>query len=666
LYKVSGNISGRKNMKRLSAERSAYLRHSAYQKIDWYPWSDEAFQRAKEEDKPVFLSTGAVWCHWCHVMAKECFEDKQIVNLLNENFISIKLDRDERPDIDRRYQQAVAAMGYGGGWPLSVFLTSDKKPFFGGTYFPPEDSHGRPGFKKVLTSVADFYRLKRGDVYDFSEKLTELLKPKPLVAGDINESMPDEAVKNILLEFDFQNGGFGTAPKFPMPGAMEFFINRYYFSRAESVEIAVKKTLEAMAKGGFHDHIGGGFHRYSTDEAWVIPHFEKMADDNAWLLRNYIDAYAVFGDECYKKIAEGVIGFIRDVLSDPEGGFYASQDADVTPDDEGGYFTWKEEDFRKILNEEEYSVLSIHLMHDKGSIHHDKSKKVLFIAMEAEAIAEKINKDVKAVNEIIERGKEKLLKERNKRKAPFIDTTLYTSINGMLITSYLKAYRLLRDVYLKEFSLKSLARVMRSCFINNELFHTDGVKAILDDYVYIIEALISAYEVTGDTWYINHANEFMKLCIKKFWDEEDGGFFDTDEEVLGRRLKAIEEIPHPSSNSLGIILLLKLYHFTDNQEYLKNAERALMAFSGKAMELGLHSAYYFYAVDYYFNMFKLTLYVDPRSELSNEALSCYSPYTSIGYAEDKGYILPCSKSECYDAVHNIDELKDFFRNRQKR
>jgi uncharacterized protein YyaL (SSP411 family) len=243
-------------MNRLSKEKSPYLKHSANQKIDWYPWSDEAFNSAREEDKPVFLSSGAIWCHWCHVMAKECFENEEIVKLLNENFINIKLDRDERPDIDRRYQQAVSAMGSGSGWPLSVFLTPDRNPFWGGTYFPLEDGLGRPGFKKVLRTVADFYKSKRKEIAEYTRRLIDSFKPKPLSYGEINESLLTDAIANILSQFDPQNGGFGKAPKFPMPGAIEFLINRFFLTKKESIGFAVKKTLESMARGGFHDQIG--------------------------------------------------------------------------------------------------------------------------------------------------------------------------------------------------------------------------------------------------------------------------------------------------------------------------------------------------------------------------------------------------------------------------
>ena len=649
-------------MNRLSKEKAPYLQHSSYQEIDWYPWSDEAFEKAKEEDKPIFLSTGAVWCHWCHVMTKECFENEVIVKFLNENFINIKLDRDERPDIDRRYQQMVSVMGHGGGWPLSVFLTPDKKPFFGGTYFPPEDIDDRPGFKRILKAMVDFYKSKKEEISQYSDQLLASLKAKPSPHEELKESLINEAAEDILSYLDPQHGGFGTAPKFPMSGAMEFLINRYFFTRNESVGYGIRKALEAMAKGGFHDQIGGGFHRYSTDEAWIVPHFEKMADDNAWLLRNYIDAYFHFEDTYFKEVAEGIIRFIRDVLSDPEGGFYASQDADVTPDDEGGYFTWKDEDFRRVLDAEEYKVLSLHFLHEKGSMHHDHSKKVLFIVREPEEIADALRVDIHRIQKVTTSGKEKLRKERDSRKVPFVDTTLYTSLNGVLITSYLKAYRILKDKYLKEFSLKSIERIIGMNVINNELFHTEGVKALLDDYIYFIDALIAAYEVTGDVTYLHMADKQMEVCLKKFWDS-DGGFFDTDEEVIGLRLKGIEDIPHPSANSLGIILLLKLYQITNKDLYQDYAEKTLKTFSLRAKDMGIHAGYYLCAMDAYFHMLKLTVETSPQHELAESALSFSIPYMSISYGEDRGRIVPCFKNVCYEPIKSSDVLKDFLINK---
>ena len=650
-------------MNKLAQEKSAYLKHSAYQRIDWNPWSDEVFERARLEDKPVFLSSGAIWCHWCHVMAKECFEDEEIINLLNEHFINIKLDRDERPDIDRRYQQAVALMGAGGGWPLSVFLTHDRKPFFGGTYFPPDDRFGRPGFRKILKTVSEYYRESKDKINKYSEMIINSLKPDNLRHGDIEKGAIDEAVKAIVSEFDPQNGGFGSAPKFPMPGAMEFLINRYFFTRQESISFVVRKSLYAMAKGGFHDQLAGGFHRYSTDEAWIMPHFEKMADDNAWLLRNYIDAYSVFGDEYFRETAEGIINFVKNVLSDAEGGFYASQDADVTPNDEGGYFTWTEKDIREPLTEEKFRIFSLHLFNEKGSMHHDASKRVLFVSKNVKDIAAETGMSNERIYEIIKIAKGKLLAERYKRHAPFIDTALYTSLNGMMITSYIKAARAFGDNSLKEFALKSLNRILGMHFIDNELFHSAGVKALLDDYIYLTEALTAAYEATGNSSYLEKADMLIDTCIKKFWDSGGSGFFDTDSEVIGLRLKGLEDIPHPSPNAAAIMLLLKLYHLTDKNLYMQYAEKALRVFSLRAKDIGIHAGYYYAALDAYFNMLRLTLYTTRESDLAVTALSAHSPYASIAYADDRGYVLPCLKSECMEPVYSAEGLKIFLKNR---
>ncbi|MFZ5998398.1 MAG: thioredoxin domain-containing protein [Nitrospirota bacterium] len=653
-------------MNRLADERSPYLRHAADQKIDWYPWSEEAFERARQEDKPVFLSSGAVWCHWCHVMAKECFFEDEIAQLLNRHFISIKLDRDERPDIDRRYQHAVAAMGSGGGWPLSVFLTPDKKPFFGGTYFPPEDSSGRPGFKKVLRAIIDLYYAKRDDVVQYTERLMDFIKPEPIARGEITAELIDDAVQKITAVFDPQNGGFGTAPKFPMPGTLAFMLNRYFFTGDEAIKYVVTRTLEAMAKGGFHDQLAGGFHRYSVDEAWIVPHFEKMADDNAWLLRNYCDAYAAFGIMHFRTVAEGVIRFIKEVLSDAQGGFYASQDADVTPDDEGGYFTWTEAELRNVLDDEEFMAISLHLFHERGAMHHDPSKRVLFVAGEEGDIAKQIGMDAVDIAGIIERGKRKLLKARASRETPFIDRTLYTSLNGMLIASLLKAYRVFGNEEIKESALKSLARIMAFNVHDNEPMHTSGIKALLDDYIYLIEALVAAYETTGDQRCLERAEAFMEQCIERFWDRTEGGFFDTDTEVLGVRLKGIEDVPHPSANATGIMLLIKLHAILDKPIYLRYAETALEAFATKTKEFGIHAGTYFCAVDAYSNRFKLTVEASPGSPLAKAALSLFRPYTAIAYGKDNSRIIPCIKDTCYEPLESQEQLYEFIEAAEKR
>ena len=646
-------------MNKLANEKSAYLRHAAHQKINWYPWSDEAFEKAKQEDKPVFLSSGAIWCHWCHVMAKESFEDNEVALILNENFIAIKLDRDEMPDIDRRYQQAVAAMGFGGGWPLSIFLTSDRKPFYGGTYFPPGEGFGRPAFKTILMAITQLYRAKRDEVIESSEKILDMLKQKPMGTGELRESLIDEGSSNIMKSIDTLYGGFGKTPKFPMSGAIEFLLGRYFFSRDDVLGAALKKTLTFMAKGGYHDQLAGGFHRYSTDQAWIIPHFEKMADDNAWLLRNYVDAYSLFGDPYFREVAEGIISFTRGELSHPDGGFYASQDADVTPDDEGGYFTWTDEDFRKLLEDEEYKVLAAYFLHDRGMMHHDPAKRVLFLDKSPEDVAKMVGMDVETVNGIIERGKKKLLAARETRIKPIIDTALYSSLNGMYISAFLKAYRVLKDEEMKGFALKSLEKILTINTDDDNLLHTPGVKGLLDDHIHLIDALISAYEVTGFESYLGNADLLMSRTIELFWDKDEGGFFDTDEEVLGTRLKGIEDIPQPSANSIAIILLLKLAFMRDKADYRTLAEKALKVFSSWGQSMGVHGGYYFSALDTYYNGLELTLNTPADSELAEIARSTFRPYTAVVYREDQGYVSPCVGNVCYEPIREPEALKKF-------
>ncbi len=653
-------------MNRLSRERAAYLRNSAAQNIDWYPWCEEAFEKAAGEDKPVFLSSGAVWCHWCHVMAKECFYNEAIVDFLNKHFICIKLDRDERPDIDRRYQRAIAAMGLSGGWPLSVFLMPDKRPFFGGTYFPPDDSYGRPGFKKILNAVADLYQSKRDDVLHYAGELMEALKPEKAEKNGISESMVVEAEKDIAAAFDLKHGGFGAAPKFPMPGALSFMLNRYFLTRNEFIGHAVKKTLEAMAGGGLHDQLKGGFHRYSVDEAWIAPHFEKMADDNAWLLKNYTDAYRVFGDEYFKEVASGIIGFTRDVLSDADGGFYASQDADITPDDEGGHFTWTDEDFRAVLDEEEYRVLSMHLLHKSGEMRHDSAKRVLFIAETRESVAAATGMDLDKVSELIRRGKRKLLHARDRREAPFVDSSLYTSLNGMLISAYLRAAEALGNREAGVFALASLERVMKSNVVHGELVHSGGVRAFPEDYIYLADALTEAYEATGDRSFLDRADALMEACIERFWDKGGGGFFDSDAEVIGLRLKGIEDVPHPSANSSGVLLLLRLSYATGKEIYRSYAGKALEAFSSDARQLGVHAGYYYCALDAYYNMTRLNLETKPGSPLANAALSRFSPYKTVTYGEDRGRVVPCIREVCYEPIQSPDDLKAFMESKGRK
>lgn len=601
-------------------------------------------------------------------MAKECFEDAEIASILNENFICIKLDRDERPDIDRRYQLAVQLMNNSSGWPLTVFMTPDRRPFFGGTYFPLEDRYGRPGFKKVLRMVANFYKHHKDEIELFTERLLYLLKGKKGMPGQISDDIIKRGVELIISSYDPQHGGFGKAPKFPATGATEFLMNRYYFTKDETVGKIAKDTLHAMAKAGIHDQIGGGFHRYSTDDAWTIPHFEKMADDNAWLLRNYLDAYAIFREGYFREVAEGITGFIDHVLSDGEGCFYASQDADVTPDDEGGYFTWTIEELRKILNPDEFETLSLHLINDRGRMHHDPSKYVLTVSKETYEIARILNEKEEVIKRILKQCKKKMLKYRNQKDPPFVDRNIYTSLNGMLISAYLKGYRILKKGRYKDFALKSMERLLKLRFNGSDLFHSENQKALSDDYIHLIDALISSYEVSGKSTYLGLAKRLMYTCIERFWDKEEGGLFDSEDDVFGVRLKGIEDIPHPSTNSMAITLLLKLFQLTDEPVYLKYSETALEHFAPMAMNLGVNGGYYYLSLDLYYRIMRLSIHGE--GELTESALSSYRPYTIIRYSipygpestkEDRQYIVPCSRTECYEPIYKEKDLKDFLK-----
>ncbi len=642
-------------MNRLANEKSPYLQHAAHQKIDWYPWGDEAFERATRENKPVFLSSGGAWCHWCHVMAKESFEDDEAALFLNSLYVCIKLDCDERPDIDRRYQQAVAAMGGGSGWPLSVFLTPDRRPFYGGTYFPPEDRHGRPGFKKVLLAVNEFYSRQRTEAAQYADRVMASLEPDQTEPGDLSPALLEQMQEAVMAHHDPVNGGFGDAPKFPLPGALSFLLSRAAATKDPSLALAVRVTLDRMARGGIHDQLAGGFHRYSTDEAWMVPHFEKMAVDNAWLLRNYLEAYAVLGDERYRTVAEGIISFTRVVLSDPAGGFFASQDADVTPDNEGGYFTWTDEELRRVLSDEEYRVLSLRFLDERGRLDDDPERRVLSLAKEAAEIASLTGMALPAVEALLARGTGKLFAGRGAREAPLIDRTLYTSLNGMYITSFLTAYRVLGDPALRDFALRSLDRILRERVIAGELMHADGVAALLDDQVYLIEALVAAYEATGDGAFLDRAERFMDGCIDLFGDGS-GGFFDTAEAVLGTRLKRVEDTPHPSANAVAVILLIKLYHLTGRERYRDVAERTLRAFGPSAQAVGVHAGTYDCALDAWFNMLKLTVEAAAESDLARAARRLCGRPVAVVYGGDRGRVLPCVNETCFEAVTDAGAL----------
>ncbi|HYC33522.1 MAG TPA: thioredoxin domain-containing protein, partial [Gemmatimonadales bacterium] len=419
---------------RLVDAASAYLKSAAHQPVHWYPWGDEPFDAARAADKPVLLDIGAVWCHWCHVMDGESYENADLAGYLNEHFVCVKVDRDERPDVDARYQRAVQALTSQGGWPLTAFLTPAGEVFYGGTYFPPDGKYGRPGFRTVLAAVLEAYRERRSQVGAQAQAIRRVVdqdldeSSRGSVSGDLLET----ATRRIGAVFDRRNGGFGGQPKFPHPAGIRFLLHRWWDAPTDELRTMVDRTLEGMGRGGVYDQLGGGFHRYSVDAQWIVPHFEKMSYDNSELLAAYLDVYALFGTEEYGDVARGIVHWVREVMvSDPEGGYAASQDADVGLEDDGDYFTWTREEAAAVLTPPELEVAAAYYdIGTAGEMHHNPGKNVLFVATTVPEIAARRGMPEDEVARLLASAKGKLVGARAERPAPFVDRTRYTGWNA--------------------------------------------------------------------------------------------------------------------------------------------------------------------------------------------------------------------------------------------
>jgi hypothetical protein len=600
---------------RLSSERSAYLRSAAEQPVQWYPWSEAAFARAQREDKPILLDIGAVWCHWCHVLDQESYDDPEVAAIINEHFIPIKVDRDERPDIDARYQAAVSTISGQGGWPLTGFLTPSGRVFFGGTYFPPEDAFGRPGFKRVLLSVAAHYRDNKAEAEDTAQQIYGQLvaaaaPPRTQTEGPERaqrvEGLVQTAVESIGRAFDMANGGFGNAPKFPHPAAIELLLRRYDRTREDWLLTMITRTLEKMGRGGIHDQIGGGFHRYSTDARWTVPHFEKMLYDNAGLLSNYAHAFRATGSELFKAIALDTVEFLLGVLSDREhGGFFGSQDADVAPGDDGSYFTWSESEARAALTDDEYDVISAsYHLSGPGEMPHDPSRHVLFVDKDPDVIAAAGGRSVEDVRRLLSGGRQKLDAARATRQAPYVDTALYTNWNGMAISAVIAAALALGDPRYEQAAKRSLDRLLREAYVPGEGFrHVAGLPSsvrLLDDQVQMAQALLDAYETTAEARYLLAAQDLAEVILRDFADP-NGGFFDVPvtrgDPSLETPQKPVQDAPTPAANAVAAAVLLRLSRMLDVARYRDAALRVLELYAPGVAAHGLFASSLFLALD---------------------------------------------------------------------
>jgi uncharacterized protein len=594
---------------RLKNSASPYLRSAAHQPIDWHEWNEAAFARAQSEDKPILLDIGAVWCHWCHVIDRESYENMEIAKIINEHFVAVKVDRDERPEVDSRYQSAISALSGQGGWPLTGFLLPDGKPFFGGTYFPPEDQMGRPGFRRILLAVADSYKSKRPDLERAANSLAESVAQSEVFTGARAEFDPgviDSQIASLTQQFDIKNGGFGRSPKFPHASAIDLVLERYQQTKEKHLLAMAETTLEKMARGGVYDQLAGGFHRYSVDERWLVPHFEKMSYDNSELLRNYLHGWQATQNPLIRETAEGIIGWVNEVLSDQtHGGFYASQDADYSLDDDGDYFTWTVAELRAALLPAEARVMELYYdVESHGEMHHNPEKNVLWIAREPGEIATKLGLDEATVPLTIARAKGTMLAARKPRPTPYVDTTLYVSWNAMFVSAYLDAARVLRGPVADNclaFALKTLDRMLREVWSESRGFgHRIGgppLEGSLDDQVFGVLALLDAYEATLDPRYFTAALKTIDLTIERFGDAEGGGFFDRPADAapmggLDVRRKPFQDSPTPGANSVAAIALIRMHAFTGDERYHAFAQKTLEAFAGIAPQYGLFAATY--------------------------------------------------------------------------
>jgi uncharacterized protein len=567
---------------RLQYETSPYLLQHKDNPVDWYPWGDEAFQRAREEDKPILLSVGYSACHWCHVMEHESFSSERIANLMNRHFVNIKVDREERPDVDAIYMTAVQMMTGQGGWPMTVFLTPDGKPFYGGTYFPPDDRPPLPGFPKVLQTIAQAYQERRNELVGSADKVNEALDQHfqhELEASTISEATLDEAARNLAPEFDSYNGGFGGAPKFPPSMVIDFLLRTYRRSGANRALEMAEFTLQKMARGGIQDQIGGGFHRYTVDAIWLTPHFEKMLYDNGLLARAYVDAWRLTGNDLYRETAEGVFHYVLREMTSPEGGFYSAQDAD-SEGEEGKFYVWTMDEIDAVLDPGDADIVKrYYALSVTGNF---EGKNILSVPREPADLATDLDVDEHTLLETVRRANEQLYEVRSKRVWPGRDEKILTSWNGLMLRAFAEGAVAFNRRDLLDTAVRNATFLKNNLWRNGQLLRSykDGeakVGGFLEDYAYLANALVSLYEATFDDEWLRWADQLATSMIRDFADDANGGFFDTatTHEGLITRPKDFVDNAQPSGNSMAAELLQRLAILTDNSDYRRRAVEIL-------------------------------------------------------------------------------------------
>ncbi len=617
-------MSEPKHTNRLIDETSPYLLQHAHNPVDWYPWGDEAFERAKNEDKPVLVSIGYSACHWCHVMEHESFEDDTTAAIQNEHFVNIKVDMEERPDVDQIYMNFVQLTTGRGGWPMNVFLTPDKRPFFGGTYFPPTQRYGMPSWQQILLSIAEAYRERRDEIEHSATEIVGELRRMSIVetAGGLSDTNLDLAYQSFVRTFDAANGGWGGAPKFPQAMSIEFLL-RYHYRTGEkkALEMATL-TLDKMAAGGIYDQIGGGFHRYAVDAVWLVPHFEKMLYDNAQLARVYLHAYQVTGSDLYRRIAVETLEYVRREMLDESGGFFSSQDAD-SEGEEGKFFVWTPEEISLVLGEQEASEFCAFYDVTRGGNFEGHS--ILNIRGEGTLATARVS--------AFDDARLKLFEYREERIKPGRDEKVLTAWNGLMLAAFADAAGALgSDEYLA-IAKRNADFILSQLQDDGRLLRTwkDGkakLNAYVEDHANVVDGLLAVYQVSGEIRYLNEARRLADTMITEFWDPDGGGFFFTsnDHEQLVVRNKDLYDNATPSGNSVAADVLLRLAKLTGDERYEQFASTTLRLSAvqirrypqgfGRAL-----SALEFHLAD----TKEIVIVGDAGSDLAREALSLYLP-----------------------------------------
>jgi len=669
-------------------ETSPYLLQHAHNPVDWYPWCEEAFEKAKSENRPILLSIGYSACHWCHVMEKESFEDNEIAVLMNDYFVNIKVDREERPDLDEIYMNAVQMLTGRGGWPMTVFLTPEGKPFFGGTYFPPEDRHGMPGFPKILKAVAQAYRERPQDVQKSVDQILAALDRLTKVTESeqpFSREVISRATEQLAHAYDPDHGGFGQAPKFPNAGVFDLFLRSFRLSREPSHLEMVTHTLTQMARGGIYDHLGGGFHRYSVDEKWLVPHFEKMLYDNAQLTRSYVDAFRITKNPLFKRIVEETLAYLLREMLQPEGGFYSTQDAD-SEGEEGRFFVWRYHEVLRILGEQEGEIFC--RVYDVSEIGNFEGKNILHPILSPEQAAKFFRKDFDETERLLAAAKVKLFQERERRVKPFRDEKILTSWNGLMLSGLAEAYKVIGDESYREAAEKTVAFIFARMFREGYLLRTyKGGQAklygYLDDYAFLAGGLLDLYEATFERSFLERTLELTEIMIREFWDDVDGGFFYTgrSHEQLISRTKPVFDSSIPSGNSIATQVLLRLYPYTGKEDYLRRAEKTLRLYYDAMGQQPFGFAHMLGALDYYLEKPKEIVLVgqkkDPTTQaflnkihsfyLPNKTLQLVEPGESLGKTSPllegktqlngKPTVYVCHNFTCSPPVTEREELE---------